>query len=289
MLLPHLVALEEYKEAALTRVLPSNWLESADNRPAPDSATQASVEPKPPPPEQAPSEEAPPVGEQQEVSSPRTSRHKPTSIAQAWIKQRFVPGSAPVAVNDILAIHKMVADQSGLDGGNAGALRTGWVQVGRLEVGGLHTGAPQDRLPALMEEFVRFLDDARQRKLPPVIHALIAHFFFDTLHPFLDANGRTSRLLAAAMLSQRGYNVHGTYALINYFYQHSFQYHVILHRAWKTLPFDVTQFVAFGIQGFVLELRSADTFIKMKRNRIVDRESSTQAFGGVGRRRRIFY
>jgi hypothetical protein len=103
-----------------------------------------------------------------------------------------------------------------------------------------------------------------------VVQALLAHFFLDTIHPFVDGNGRTARLVAAAILSRHGYNLHGTYALMRYFYRHEIAYHTMLHRIWKRCPFAVTPFVAFGIEGFVLELKSVDAFIKMKLNRLRD-------------------
>jgi hypothetical protein len=34
------------------------------------------------------------------------------------------------------------------------------------------------------------------------------------------------------------------------------------------LPFDLTQFVAFAMQGFVMELRSIDSFLKVKLARV---------------------
>jgi Fic family protein len=137
-----------------------------------------------------------------------------------------------------------------------------------------------------MEEYVQFIDGATLRSLPPVIHALLAHFFFDTIHPFLDGNGRTSRLVAAAILSRHGYNMHGTYALIRHFYRHEILYHTILHQSWKRCPFEVTPFIAFGMEGFVMELKSVDSFIKMKLNRIVDRSLAAPALRARVRARR---
>ena len=148
------------------------------------------------------------------------------------------------------------------------------VQVGRREVGGLHMGAPANWLPRLMNEYVQFITSDRLCSLHPVIHALIAHFFLVTIHPFGDGNGRVSRLLTAGILLQRGYNVHGGfYALSDYFYLNDIKYHSLLHRCWQSPPLDLTEFIAFGMEGFVMELRSISSFIKMKLCRVVDRET----------------
>ena len=248
-LIPHVVALEAHRAAALARTLPPHWLEAPED-PAAAAAGQ---------------------------------RSRDTSIASAWVRQRFGPGSAPLSMPDILTIHRLVAEQSGLEGGSAGALRTAAVRVGRPSVGGYHLGAPEDRLPRMMEQYVDFIDSPALSSLPPVIHALLAHFFFDTLHPFLDGNGRSSRLVAAALLARAGYNLHGSFALIRYFYSRERHYHTLLHRAWQRCPFELTPFVAFGIEGFVMELKSVDTFLKMKLNRAIARDSAAPARIGLRR------
>ena len=80
--------------------------------------------------------------------------------------------------------------------------------------------------------------------------------------------------------------MHGSYALVRYFYRHDVLYHTILQRIWKRCPFEVTPFVAFGVEGFVLELKSVDSFIKMKLNRI-GRDIAVPAFRGrIGARPR---
>ena len=203
--------------------------------------------------------------------------------ARAWVNERFAAGTPLLTLADLLTMHGLVAD--GATGEYvSGTLRSLPVQVGRREVGGLHMGAPANRLPRLMDEYVGFITSDRVRSLHPVIQALIAHFFLVTIHPFGDANGRVSRLLTAGILLQRGYNVHGGfYALSDYFYLNDIRYHSMLHRCWQSpLPFDLTAFVAFGMEGFVMELRSIGSFIKMKLNRIVDRETLLAAHAKPG-------
>jgi Fic/DOC family len=257
-LIPHILAIEEYKAAALSPVLPPHWLE------VPDGLATDAVAVSTPSPDLSVAQQ-PRQDQAAMLQKPLPVRD--TSKARAWIKQRFVPGSAPLALADILALHWMVAEEHGVKGPTAGALRTTPTEVGRELVGGFHQGAPAKQLSLLMDRYVQFIDGPKLRSLPAVIHALLAHFFLDTIHPFVDGNGRTSRLVAAAILSRHGYNLHGSYALVRYFYRHDVLYHTILQWIWKRCPFEVTPFVAFGIEGFVLELKSVDSFIKMKLNR----------------------
>ncbi len=255
-LTPHLLAVEAHEPEALTRVLPPQWRESSLMLGAEraDEQTQADL--------------------------------RRLAEARAWVNERFQPGTPPLTLTDLLTMHGLVADAATGEYA-AGRLRSLPVQVGRREVGGLHMGAPVNRLPRLMDEYVGFITSDRVRSLHPVVQALIAHFFLVTIHPFGDANGRVSRLLTAGILLQRGHNVHGGfYALSDYFYLNDIKYHSLLHRCWQSpLPFDLTEFVAFGLEGFVMEQRSIGSFIKMKFNRIVDRETLLATHAKPGPRR----
>lgn len=59
--------------------------------------------------------------------------------------------------------------------------------------------APAD-LSGAFAELERFLNDERQ---PPLVTAGLAHAQFETIHPFLDGNGRVGRLLIALVLVER--------------------------------------------------------------------------------------
>lgn len=246
-LITHITAVEAQKEAARNRVLPPQWRENSGG----ESAASAQ-------------DEAPP--------------HQCNTVrAHMWVRQRFVPGSALLSLDDILKMHRMAAEESNVSY-NAGALRQLPVQVGRREVGGIHMGAPASRLPQLMSQFVDFISSEKLLRLPATVHALVAHFFFTTIHPFGDGNGRVSRLVAAAVLFQRGYNGHGFYGLSNHFYQNAIRYHSLLHQCWQQpLPFDLTEFVAFGMEGLASELQWIGSFIKVKLHRGVAREAADSA------------
>jgi Fic family protein len=253
----HLLAIEAHKQAALTRVLPPQWRETSLEQ-----------------------------GLAEATDEKLQLRIRNSANARAWVNERFAAGSPPLTLADLMTMHRMVADGA-TEGYVPGTLRSMAVQVGRREVGGMHMGAPVNRLPRLMDEYIAFVTSDRLLALHPVIQALIAHFFLVTIHPFGDANGRVSRLLTAGILLQRGYNVHGGfYALSDYFYLNDIKYHSMLHRCWQSpLPFDLTAFVAFGLEGFVMELRSIGSFIKMKLNRVVDRETLLAVHSKAGPRK----
>lgn len=58
---------------------------------------------------------------------------------------------------------------------------------------------PEDLLECL-GQWERFLHD---RTLPPLVHAALAHYQFEAIHPFIDGNGRVGRLLITLELCER--------------------------------------------------------------------------------------
>jgi len=154
-------------------------------------------------------------------------------------------------------------------------------------MGGVHRGAPGRDVPRLMDEYIKFINHRKFEDAHPVVHALLAHFFLVTIHPFGDGNGRVSRLVEAGILFQHGYNVHGFYGLSNYFYQNEARYKTLLQEC-RVQPFDITNFVSFGMEGFAAELKGINNFIKTKLNRIVYRNMMVRAFSRkAGSRRRL--
>jgi Fic family protein len=96
----------------------------------------------------------------------------------------------------ILGFHKTLLTH--IDEAIAGRFRGGkeWVRVGN------HLGANPQFVPSLMEELV---DGYNQNKIEYFLDA-IAHFHaeFETIHPFVDGNGRMGRVLINLQLMNAG-------------------------------------------------------------------------------------
>jgi Fic family protein len=61
---------------------------------------------------------------------------------------------------------------------------------------------PVQEMESALDDLERFLNE--EHSLPVLIHAGLAHAQFESIHPFLDGNGRVGRLLITFLLVQRG-------------------------------------------------------------------------------------
>jgi len=77
-----------------------------------------------------------------------------------------------------------------------------WIGLSGLSPAGASFVPPAPyRLPAAMDDLTQFI---HRYDLPVLIHTAIAHAQFETIHPFVDGNGRTGRALVHAMLRATG-------------------------------------------------------------------------------------
>ncbi|VDK76447.1 unnamed protein product [Onchocerca ochengi] len=100
-------------------------------------------------------------------------------------------------LQDILDIHSRVLGF--VDPDAAGVFRKTQVFVGSF------TPIPANLIPGEMEEMVKWLNDDDSMLLDPIERAAIAHYKLVSIHPFIDGNGRTARLLMNLILMQSGF------------------------------------------------------------------------------------
>lgn len=121
---------------------------------------------------------------------------------------------AAVALSGRLDEHSILAMHEALmrahDPAEAGRWRTQQVWIGTSSdspAGAVFVPPHHSRIEAAMGDLVEFLgrDD-----LPVLLQAAVAHAQFETVHPFIDGNGRTGRALLHALLKGKGLATHLT-------------------------------------------------------------------------------
>ena len=113
---------------------------------------------------------------------------------------------------------------------------------------------PQSAVPDCMAAFERFLH-AEEDGLPILLRAGLAHVQFETIHPFLDGNGRVGRLLIALLLCQAGVLHQPLLYLSLYFKQHRATYYDLLNYVRRTGDWEA--WLAFFLDGVKLTAEGA--------------------------------
>lgn len=112
--------------------------------------------------------------------------------------EELVRRNEPLDENAIRSIHHLIL--KGINDDNAGRYRTVNVRIGGAE----HVPPDRLRVPELMERFIAWYREEAMA-LHPVERAARVHSDFVKIHPFVDGNGRTSRLLMNLELMKAGY------------------------------------------------------------------------------------
>jgi len=118
-------------------------------------------------------------------------------IALSFVEKKLISKKREqLTVDDILSIHSLILRT--IDDEHAGIYRTVAVRIA-----GSPVVLPNPmKVPELMSNFMNWLHNSTGN---PVIISADAHLKFVGIHPFVDGNGRTARLLMNLLLMQEGY------------------------------------------------------------------------------------
>ncbi|CAM5209299.1 cell division protein Fic [Alishewanella longhuensis] len=132
------------------------------------------------------------------------------------------------------------------------------VVSGRIDRPKVHFEAPprdvlESELNCFIDWFNRSRDDA---KLDPLLRAGIAHFWFITLHPLEDGNGRLARLLTDLALAQAEHQSIRFYAMSVAILERRSSYYEILEQSQKGET-DITAWLVWFLDTLPASLKQA--------------------------------
>jgi len=162
-----------------------------------------------------------PIEDVQEVSS---------YVAAMTHGLKRIRGGFPLSLRLIREVHQIL-----LSKGRGANKAPGEFRRSQNWIGGSRPGnarfvpPPPDKVAALMNDLEKFLHDEPVR-MPLLIKAALAHVQFETIHPFLDGNGRVGRLLITLLLCTEGALSEPILYLSLYFKTHRDEYYDLLQR-----------------------------------------------------------
>lgn len=186
----------------------------------------------------------------------------------------------PVSVRLIKEIHAKLM-QGAARGGqlNPGELRTtqNWIgPAGSTLRDAVFVPPPPHKVPKALSDLERFLHDGFG--LPALIQVGLAHAQFETIHPFLDGNGRVGRLLITFLLTEKKLLNKPVLYISHYFRQHRAEYYERLQAIRNTGDWE--GWLAFFLKGVVhVSREAAQTAAAILRMREDNRARITDQLG----------
>ncbi len=133
---------------------------------------------------------------------------------------------------------------------------------------------PADEVQECMNQLELFLHDVPE-PTPPLLKAALAHVQFETIHPFLDGNGRLGRLLITLLLCEQGALREPMLYLSLYFKTHRQRYYELLNSVrltgdWESWLDFFAEAVTFTSNQAVQTAQQLHDLSKQDRTRIGD-------------------
>ena len=111
-----------------------------------------------------------------------------------------------------------------------------------------------------------------------LIQALALHYHIGAMHPFLDGNGRTARVLEALVLRQARFKDALFVSMSNFYYDEKNDYLACLSEAWQS-NHDLTPFLIFGLRGIAVQCQRLLRDIRTHLQRSLFRDVMGQLYG----------
>lgn len=194
------------------------------------------------------------LSEKKEITASAKDKHEVINYLQA-LDSVSQYAKKKIDVKLFLRIHKTLTKGTLKQEKDCGFFRDRQVFVGKRIFDGTQLKEvveymPPDtkEVPGLAEEFLSWLDSDGATKINPVILAGIVHYEIARIHPFIDGNGRTARLLASLVLYKSGFDHRRFFALDDYYDKDRSLYYAALKTAQQNKG-DITKWLEYFTDG----------------------------------------
>ena len=174
------------------------------------------------------------------------------------------PAGLPISVRLLCDAHRLLLNGVRGSGKQPGELRRSQNWIGGTRPGNAaFVPPPAERVADLLADVERFIHDESSANpapaLPPLVKIALVHAQFETIHPFLDGNGRIGRLLIAALMEHWRLLPEPLMYLSGYLKQHQSAYYQQLSTI-RTQG-DWEGWVSFFLEGVVAAASEAESSI----------------------------
>lgn len=168
-------------------------------------------------------------------------------------------GARDVSLSFLLNIHQRTMQDLG-EKGTVGKLRTETSAIFNSAGIAIYMPPPPRQVKPAIERLIKFVNSDKEQFSP--IRAVLAHYTFEKIHPFLDGNGRVGRLLLQEVLEKTGYGMKGLITVEEYLDKHRNDYYSVLMLGDK----DVTDYVEFMLEAIAETSQTAQKIVLSKQS-----------------------
>lgn len=191
-----------------------------------------------------------------EVMATRRDKQEVLNYLEALERVPEFAERSPFTKEDLLEIHKTVTKGTLDNPKDEGAFRDRQVVVGNRATGEVvFVPPPADLVPKLVDELLNWFNSDDAAGLDPVLEAGIVHYELVRIHPFVDGNGRTARVMATLVLYKRGFDIKRFFALDDY-YDHDRPAYYAALKGVDQRTLDITGWLEYFTDGVAVSVRA---------------------------------
>lgn len=201
-------------------------------------------------------EEVSALAQGREVMARRKDRAEVLNYLEALDKIPSFASHKPFTLADLLEIHKVVTRDTLEDPSYEGILRPVQVIIGNPVTREVTFRPPDtEEVPGLIEDFLEWFNSSEIDTLDPVVAAGLTHYELVRIHPFVDGNGRTARIMATMLLYKRGFDLKRFFALDDYYDHDRNSYYTALQTV-DPETLNVTEWLEYFTEGVAVSIKT---------------------------------
>ena len=191
-----------------------------------------------------------------EIMATRKDRQEVLNYLEALEKIPLFAKRDFFSIPDLLELHKIITKDTLQNPSDEGAIRNRRVYVGNSITGEIiFEPPPVNQVSGLLQGFFEWMNSSQTEPLDAVIEAGIIHYEIVRIHPFIDGNGRTARVMATLILYKRGLDTKRFFSLDDYYDSDRRRYYDVL-KSIDQDSIDITGWLEYFTEGVAISIKT---------------------------------
>ena len=208
------------------------------------------------------------LAENKDITATAKDKHEVLNYLKALDLIPEYAGKKIIDIELLLEIHQTLTTGTLRDKKDCGVFRNRQVFIGKRIFDGTGFKEVVEYMPpktkdvaGLVSEFLDWLNSDKIKDINPVILAGVVHYEIARIHPFIDGNGRTARLIASLVLYKSGFDHRRFFALDDFYDENRSAYYAALKTV-QTNKGNITKWLEYFTDGVLYSIGKVKEFIE---------------------------